>query len=202
MDRLGPQEGPAPQSVWPGLKVRSVQRPPAVGLEGGHCATATERRGSISSSPRTRLGKPCQPADRVPGSSWGLSSSQGVARSDPKLSIQANGLPSEQDPSWRPGSLATFTSEVEVGPAGPSLRVSGSQSWREAVDRKLIQLQVRQHSSGTCSGPAGLGLPSGENEASSCLQGAPSLHGAETPLLQGVTCSRTRTQGWGSTPLV
>lgn len=177
---------------------------PAAGSEVGRwplCHSRRARGKHFLLSP-TQAGKPGSQLTACLGLAGVSAPPKGwPARSDPKLSVQANGLPSERGP-WRPGSLATFTSEVEVGPAGPSLQVFGSQSWGEAVDRTLIQLQVRQHSSGTCSGPAGPGLLSRENEASSCLQGAASLHGAQTPLFQGVSCSRRRTQEWGSAPLV
>lgn len=121
LDRLGHREGPASQSVWPGLKVCSGQRP-AVRLECGHHATARHSAGETGPCcllfPDPRLGKPWHPADGAPGSSRGLGSSQGVARCDPSLSVQACGLP-----PWRPGSPAPFPSEVEASPAGPSLEV-------------------------------------------------------------------------------
>lgn len=103
LDRLGPQEGPASQPVWPGLKVRSGQWP-AVRLERVHRAATTGSTGEAGLHfflfPVPRLGKPWHPADGAPGSSGGLSSSPGVTRSDPRLSVQACGLLSEQGSFW------------------------------------------------------------------------------------------------------
>lgn len=107
LDRLGPPEGPASQTVWPGLKACSGQRL-AARVECGHPAIATDSPGAglhFLLSPHRPLpaGKTLAYQLIGPGSSWGLYSSHELARSDLRL-----------------GVLATFTGRsFEVFGSGP-----------------------------------------------------------------------------------
>lgn len=108
LDRLGPPEGPASQTVWPGLKACSGQRL-AARLECGHPAIATDSPGDTGRPPFPPRPPRPLPAGKTlahqltgPGSSRGLYSSHEVARSDLRLGVQACGLPTAQGSSWPP----------------------------------------------------------------------------------------------------
>lgn len=130
LDRLGPWEGPASQSVWPGLKVCGGQQP-APSLERGPGAAAADDIGKAGlcflPSPH-RGARPWQLVDGAPGSDGGSA----PPRVWPGLTPSQASRPVGCSPS-RSFLAAPCTFEVEASPAGASLAVSGSQPWRETI---------------------------------------------------------------------